>query len=90
MFVAAAVRPGAYEREVRDFLAHYSGASYLLAEQACPSLRAHTRSGGSIYAVYYGPYETLSNACATRGRIGGGSYVRRLDNSDSHGQIVSC
>ncbi|MDQ2707576.1 MAG: hypothetical protein M3Z25_08040 [Actinomycetota bacterium] len=90
VFVGAAVRPGAYQREVGDFLARYSGASYLLAEQACPSLRPRTGAGNSIYAVYYGPFPTLGNACETKGRVGVGSYVRRLDNSGSRSRTIAC
>lgn len=89
VIVANATRPGAYRHEVGDFLARFSGASYLLAEQACPSLRAHTESGASIYAVYYGPYPELGNACATRSRIGGGSYIRKLDNGPDSG-LIKC
>jgi serine/threonine-protein kinase len=90
VIVANATRPGAYQHEISEFLARYSGASYLLAEQACSSLRAHTGSGNSIYAVYYGPYPALGSACATRGRIGGGSYVRKLDNSTPNTLVIKC
>jgi serine/threonine-protein kinase len=90
VIVASVTRPDAYEHDVRDLLARYSGSSYLLAEQTCPSLRARTSTGDSIYAVYYGPYDSLGNACATRARIGAGSYVRKLDDTDSHGRLIHC
>lgn len=90
VIVANATRPGDYRHEISEFLSRYSGASYLLAEQACTSLRARTESGDSIYAVYYGPYPALGNACATRSRIGGGSYVRKLDNGPESRLIVKC
>ena len=90
VIVANSTRPGAYRHEIGDFLGRFSGASYLLAEQACSSLRAHTSSGDSIYAVYYGPYPALGNACATRNRIGGGSYVRKLDSGPESSLIVKC
>jgi len=90
VIVANATRPGAYRNEIGGFLARYSGASYLLAEQACSSLRAHTESGNSIYAVYYGPYPALDNACATRRRVGGGSYIRKLDNGPQSSVIFRC
>lgn len=90
VIIASVTRPESYQREVRDLLARYSGSSYLLTEQTCPSLRARTASGTSIYAVYYGPYDSLGNACATRARIGAGSYVRKLDNTDSYGRVVHC
>jgi serine/threonine-protein kinase len=90
VIVANATRPGAYRQEVGEFLARFSGASYLLAERACPSLRAHTEDGSSIYAVYYGPYDALGNACATRSRIGRGSYVRKLDNGPESSRIIKC
>jgi hypothetical protein len=90
VIVANATRPGDYRHEVGEFLARFSGASYLLAEQACSSLRSHTPSGASIYAVYYGPYPAVGNACATRSRIGRGSYVRKLDNGPESSVIIKC
>jgi serine/threonine-protein kinase len=87
VIIASVTRPDAYQRDVRNLLARYSGSSYLLAEQTCPSLRARTAGGDSIYAVYYGPYSSLGNACATRNRIGAGSYVRKLDTTSPRGLI---
>ncbi|MGQ0479900.1 MAG: hypothetical protein ACT4O0_02550 [Pseudonocardia sp.] len=90
VFIAAAVRPDAYRSEVADALSRHTGASYLLAEQACSSLRGRTAAGHSIYAVYYGPYPTLRAACAARSSLGGANYVRRLDNSSPAGHALRC
>ena len=87
VIIASVTRPEAYQRDVRSLLTRYSGSSYLLAEQTCPSLRARTAAGDSIYAVYYGPFSSLGNACATRNRIGAGSYVRKLDDTSTRGLI---
>lgn len=90
VIVANATRPGTYQHEISAFLGRYAGASYLLAEQACSSLRSHTGDGSSIYAVYYGPYPALDNACETRRRMGGGSYVRKLENGGPSTVIIRC
>ena len=90
VLVAAAVQPGDYREEVQPFLNAFPGSSYLLAERSCSSLRPRTETGDSIYAVYYGPYAQLEDACATLARVGGGSYLRRLDNVTPVGQAVEC
>ncbi len=90
VFVAASVRPESYRQEVGEMLARHPGASYLLAERACSSLRGRTAAGQSIYAVFYGPYPTLRAACAARSTAGGINYVRRLDNSSRAGHALRC
>lgn len=90
VFVGAAVMPGNYDDEVQTYLDRYPGSAYLLAEQNCTSLRHHMDNGASIYTVYYGPYPTLTEACNARSRVGGDSFIRRLDNSTPVGQEPRC
>lgn len=90
LFVGAAVKPANYRTEVQAYLDRYPGSSYLLAEQNCSSLRHHMDNGASIYTVYYGPYSTLAQACEARSRVGGDSFIRRLDNSTPVGQEPRC
>jgi hypothetical protein len=90
LFVGAAVKPANYRTEVQAYLNRYPGSSYLLAEQNCSSLRHHMDNGASIYTVYYGPYSTLAQACEARSRVGGDSFIRRLDNSTPVGQEPRC
>ncbi len=90
LFVGAAVIPANYRTEVQAYLDRYPGSSYLLAEQNCSSLRHHMDNGASIYTVYYGPYSTLAQACEARSRVGGDSFIRRLDNSTPVGQEPRC
>jgi hypothetical protein len=89
-FVGAAVIPGKQQAEVQRLLANYPGSSYLLTELSCSSLRARLADGRSIYAVYYGPFATQTEACAARTRAGGDSYVKRLDNVRPDNHIVEC
>jgi serine/threonine-protein kinase len=90
LFVGAAVIPANYRAEVQAYLGRYPGSSYLLAEQNCTSLRHHMDNGASVYTVYYGPYPTLAQACEARSRVGGDSFIRRLDNSTPVGQEPRC
>jgi hypothetical protein len=90
LFVGAAVKPANYRTAVQAYLNRYPGSSYLLAEQNCSSLRHHMDNGASIYTVYYGPYSTLAQACEARSRVGGDSFIRRLDNSTPVGQEPRC
>lgn len=90
LFVGAAVIPANYRSEVQAYLDRYPGSTYLLAEQNCASLRHHMDNGASIYTVYYGPYPTLAQVCEARSRVGGDSFIRRLDNSTPVGQEPRC
>lgn len=89
-FVGAAVTPGAYQSEVAQLLASYPGSSYLLSELSCSSLRARSADGGSIYAVYLGPFASPAEACAARDLTGGESYVKILDELSPPEQEQPC
>ncbi|MCK0439839.1 serine/threonine protein kinase [Gordonia alkaliphila] len=85
-FVFNAITPGAYAQEVAAALQQHPGASYLRTDQACASLK-QSQDGNPIYAVYY-PGATVSETCAIKSRIGGGSYSRRLDHSTAVGTEI--
>lgn len=72
--VYSAVIPGRYRSAVAANLAKYRGSSYLLTSTTCPSLTPY-KDGNQIYAVYYGPYATLAEACSARPS---GAYPRVL------------
>lgn len=78
-FVYNATTPGAYAQEVAAALAQHPGSSYLRTDQSCQSLR-QSLDGNPIYAVYYEGAD-LAQTCATRNRIGGETYARRLDDT---------
>lgn len=82
-FVYNATNPGTYAQEVEAALARFPGASYLRTDQSCASLR-QSLDGNPIYAVFY-PGASLADTCATRNRIGGETYARRLDNTTAVG-----
>lgn len=84
-FVYNATAPGQYATEVATALANHPGASYLRTDQSCSSLR-QSLDGNPIYAVYY-PGD-LTTVCATKARVGGDTYARRLDDSTAVGVEV--
>jgi hypothetical protein len=88
--VGSAVQPDSYASAVQGFLDGFPGSSYLYAPNSCRSIRARSGNGDGIYAVYYGPYPSLTEACAVRRRIGGDSYVRRLDEVTPADQNIIC
>ncbi len=88
--VGSAVEPDLYGDDVAALLDTHPGASYLLAEDSCPSLRARTAEGDSIYAVYLGPFGRREEACATRRAVGGDAYVRVLDDATPADGLVAC
>ncbi|MBB3082147.1 serine/threonine-protein kinase [Geodermatophilus sabuli] len=89
VFLGSAVTPGRYEEEISGFLAAHPGASYLLTAGSCSSLR-HDLDGALIYAAYTGPFPSQAAACAERARVGGESYVKRLDDTTPPGQLWTC
>jgi serine/threonine-protein kinase len=88
--VGSAIDPVLYRPDVAALLNTHPGASYLLAEDSCPSLRARTAEGDSIYAVYLGPFTRQEEACASRRAVGGDSYVRVLDDGTPADGLVAC
>lgn len=90
VIVGSAVNPDKYRHDVQAFLDAKPGAGYLHAPSTgCQSLR-HQIDGVDIYSVYYGPFPDKDTACARRTDEGGDAFVRRLDNTSSPTQAVSC
>ena len=89
VFVGAAVEPAVYQSRVAELLEAFPGSNYLLTEQSCSSL-ASSSNGNSIYALYYGPFADLQDACEQRSEVGSDSYIRLLDNTTIPGQDVEC
>ena len=85
-FVYNAVSPGGYPSEISSALAQFPGASYLRTDQSCSSLK-QSQNGNPIYAVYY-PGTSVTDTCATKARVGGNAYTRRLDNSTPVGTEI--
>lgn len=88
--VGAAVDPTRYATDVRSLLDRYRGSHYLRSEGLCASLRGRNDSGDLIYAVYFGPFSSLSQACASRSDGPSGAYVKALDNSSDPSVNVPC
>ena len=79
VFVHSATTPGDYADEVSEALSSYPGARYLRTDQSCASLK-QSENGAPIYAVYI-EGSSLADTCATKARIGGTAYARRLDDT---------
>jgi serine/threonine-protein kinase len=86
--VGAAVEPSSYAADVQRLLGQHPGSSYLYTPDNCTSLRSRADNGNAIYAIFYGPYTTSEEACARKSAVGGGTYVRRLDNVTPPGTNV--
>jgi serine/threonine-protein kinase len=90
VIVASALEPAEYQQDIQTFLEANPGAEYLHAPSTgCGSLRRQL-DGADIYSVYYGPFQDEDEACARRTTEGGDAFVRRLDNTSSPKQAVSC
>ncbi|MEU8634072.1 serine/threonine-protein kinase [Amycolatopsis sp. NPDC048633] len=85
--LGSAITPARYRTEVQQFLNANPGARYLhTPTTGCGSLRQQV-NGADVYAVFHGPFATSASACARRS---GSAYVKRLDNTTSPAQVVSC
>lgn len=90
VIVGSAVNPDEYQQDVQAYLDANPDAEYLHAPSTgCGSLRKRL-DGADIYSVYYGPFPDEDEACARRESEGGDAFVRRLDNTSSPKQAVSC
>lgn len=90
VFLGAATDPASYESDVRALLGGHSQAKYLLTEGSCTSMRQRLPDGSLIYAVWVGPYPDQAAACSARDFIGGGAYVKRMDNTTPAEQLYQC
>ena len=85
--LGSAITPTRYRADVQQFLNAHPGARYLhTPTTGCGSLRQQV-NGADVYAVYDGPFAAKESACARRS---GSAYVKRLDNTTSPAQVVSC
>jgi serine/threonine-protein kinase len=89
VFLGSATDPATHRSRVADLLAAHPGASYLLTEGSCSSLRQRL-DGNLIYAVYRGPFPSQAAACAAKDQAGGDSYVKKLDDTTPADQLWSC
>ncbi|WIX99244.1 serine/threonine-protein kinase [Amycolatopsis mongoliensis] len=85
--LGSAITPARYRADVQRFLDAHPGAKYLhTPTTGCGSLRQQV-NGADVYAVFDGPFASRESACARRS---GSAYVKRLDNTTSPSQVVSC
>jgi serine/threonine-protein kinase len=90
VIVGSAVNPQEYPDDVQSYLDEHPGSKYLHAPTTgCTSLR-HQLNGADIYSVYLGPFPDRTTACAKRTTVGNDSFVRRLDNTSSPNNAVTC
>ncbi|WP_161894715.1 serine/threonine-protein kinase [Gordonia spumicola] len=87
VIVYNATTPGQYSQEISSALASNPGAKYLRTDNSCSSMRQAYDDGSAIYAVYY-EGSSLADTCATKARIGGAVYARRLDDSTPVGTEI--
>src|SRR4051794_32468884 len=90
VLVGAATTPGRYPEGISGLLESYPGSQYLVTEGSCSSLRQRTADGNLIYAVFLGPFPGEADACAMRAQVGGGAYVKVLDDTTPPEQAGSC
>ncbi|MCZ2826076.1 MULTISPECIES: hypothetical protein [unclassified Modestobacter] len=90
VFLGAAIDAATYESDISRLLAGQPDAKYLLTEGGCSSMRQRLPDGSLIYSAYIGPYPDQAAACAARAAVGGGAYVKRMDNVTSAEQLWEC
>ncbi|MEJ2889552.1 serine/threonine-protein kinase [Actinomycetospora sp. OC33-EN06] len=88
--VKSAVDPSRYVADVSGALAQFPGANYTLTGTSCSSFAPRDGAGNAIYAVYLGPFATVSQACSAQATAGGDSYLRRLDDVTPPGTTIDC
>lgn len=80
--------PGRYREGVTAKLSEFPDAAYFYVPGTCRSLRWQDETGSDIYAIFYGPYRSLSQACAAARNVSG--YVKVLDDSSNPKRPVVC
>ena len=88
--LGSATNPTSYRRDVAALLKAHIGASYLITDRACPSLRQSTASGDHIYAVYRPAGQTATSICAAVKQAGGDAYGKRLDSASEPTTAIRC
>lgn len=85
----SSVEPDVYEEEITKYLADYPGSNYLRTDvTGCRSLR-QSLNGNLIYAVYFGPFTSFAEACASR-PLDSGAYVKVLNNVSDATVVEQC
>ena len=90
VILGSATDPATHAADVTTLLGTNPEAKYVLTQGACTSLRQQTAEGNLIYAVYIGPYPDQAAACAVSTSIGGGAYVKQMDNTTPPEQTWEC
>lgn len=88
--LGAATNAISYRRDVAALLKAHPGASYLITDRACPSLRQSTAAGDHIHAVYRPAGESATSVCAAVKRAGGRPYGKRLDCASDPAATIRC
>ena len=86
----SAIDPASYAEQVAAKLAEFEGSSYLRTAITCPSLRAQFVDGSDIYVVYFGPFESESEACGAKLFGPPDAYVKKLSLTTPVEFEVSC
>mgnify|MGYP001815022041 FL=1 len=86
----SAIDPASYAEQVAAKLAEFEGSSYLRTAITCPSLRAQFVDGSDIYVVYFGPFESETEACGAKLFGPPDAYVKKLSLTTPVEFEVSC
>ncbi len=87
--LASAIGDQATADSMGSVIGDYPGSSYLRTDVTCASLNPSS-GGRPIYVVYFGPFATSSEACASRSQGPDDAYVRRLSNDLGPNHSVTC
>ena len=90
IILGSAIDPATYTDDVTALLGIDPEAKYVLTEGQCASLRQATDQGNQIYAVWIGAYPDQQSACDIRNGIGGGVYVKKMDDTTPPTQTYTC
>jgi len=86
--ISSAINPDSYQSEVQNLLNTYPGSSYLKTGASCSALTQLSDQGTDIYAVYFGPFSSASQACANRPFES--ANVRAMQNLSPSDAAVDC
>jgi hypothetical protein len=88
--VGTSVDPAQYRHVVSDVLAAHPGSNYARTEYACSSLLPRMPNGNAIYVVFYGPFNTVLQACTARASVSADAYVKILYDVSPDDGGVDC
>ena len=90
VFIGASVEASVYATEISEYLNANPGSNYLRTDVTCSSLRPQTPAGETIYAVYFGPFDTFDEACAVVDSGPSSWYAKPLDNTSDPNVVPTC